>query len=138
MEHLPPRRRLSQVTRTAVVVLLCWLAVAIAADEPQGEVRVMLLFTQSASPQMLNGIRADIGLTEPVEEIWIRGSSFSKKLKIDNYTVAATNAEVCVFNECYPCPPQTRSIRVDADRTIEVVFRWKARWDRVEKKWNCT
>jgi len=128
---------MSRVARWLLPVLLLSCALALAADEPEGEVHVMLVFTQTTSPQMLNRIRADIGTTEPTEEVWSRGAVASKKLKVESYTVSATKAEVCAFENCYPCPNQTRTVRVEADQRLDVIFRWKARYDRVEKKWNC-
>jgi hypothetical protein len=97
----------------------------------------VLIFTQSASPAMLNHIRADIGTTEPTEEVWARASTATKKLKPGPYTVAATKAEVCSFGNCYPCPDQTLTFRLDPSQKMDVVFRWKARWNRVENKWDC-
>lgn len=119
-----------------LIIACLSIGLALAAEET-GEIQVMLIFSQSTGPSMLNRIRADIGLSEPREETWRRGAAAKKKLEPGSYTVVAKNAEVCSFNDCVPCPDRQRTFHLEAEQTEPVYFRWKAKYDRGEKKWLC-
>lgn len=119
-----------------ILVLAMTLAVA-QALETEGEIFVMLVFSQTTGPTMLNKIQGDIGISEPIEQFWKRGVSASRKLEADTYLVYAKNVEVCSFNDCTPCPDKNLEVVLQALEKEHVNFRWKARWDRVEKKWTC-
>ena len=128
---------MSRAAKLFCLLLVLAVATVSAEEDREGEVKVMLIFSQSTGPSMLNGIRADIGMAEPEVEVWRRGATASKKLKAGEYTITATKVEVCSFDDCVSCPDRHELIRVKADETVDVIFRWKAKWDRVAKKWKC-
>jgi hypothetical protein len=47
------------------------------------------------------------------------------------------NVEACAFSSCVSCPEQARVVSVNPNRQTDVIFRWRAKYDRIEKKWIC-
>lgn len=129
-------RRFFLLRNATMAVLLCFAAFALAGDDT-GEVRVLLVFSQNTGPTMLNKIRADIGVSEPENTVWKRGASLVKNLPPETYTFFAKQVEVCALKNCTPCPDREKSLTVTAGGEFQVVFRWKARYERLEKKWTC-
>jgi len=117
--------------------LLVFLAGVLHAESTDGELRVFLILSQRAGPDMLNKIVGDIGATAPTVEAWGRKTTLVKKLPPESYTVVVKNVEACAFKKCVPCPDQTRDAAVRTGQSAEVVFRWNATYDRVEEKWTC-
>jgi hypothetical protein len=121
-----------------ILALVALLAGVLHADSTEGELRIILLLTQHPGPDMLNRIVGDIGATAPITEAWGRKSTLKKSLAPDTYTVVASKVEACAFKDCVPCPDLTRDVMVQAKKSTELVFRWNAKYDLVEKKWSCT
>ncbi|HPM77753.1 MAG TPA: hypothetical protein PK961_11715 [bacterium] len=129
-------RRIIFTRRAIMIAVLCLAAFALAGDDT-GEVRVLLVFTQNTGPTMLNKIQADIGVSKPENVVWVRGASLVKELPPESYTFFAKNAEVCALQDCTPCPDREKDLIVTEGGKFQVVFRWKAHYERVEKKWTC-
>jgi len=123
--------------RISIILLLVALGAVAVADDTKGEVRVILIFNQTTGPMMLNKIQADIGVGGDNAETWVRGATAKKELPPDTYSIVAKKAEVCSFGNCVPCPDQKQDVDVKPAGKSDVVFRWKAHYDRVEKKWVC-
>lgn len=123
----------------AVLVLLALLAApaAIEAEGVEGTLRVFLLLTQRAGPDMLNKVVGDIGASSPNPVAWGRKMTLIQKLAPDTYMLDIKNVEACHFKDCVPCPPQSREVLVLANQTTDAIFRWKAKYDRAAKKWVC-
>ncbi|MDP8224470.1 MAG: hypothetical protein P9L99_14005 [Candidatus Lernaella stagnicola] len=107
------------------------------AEGSEGELRVFLILSQRSGPDMLNKVIADIGPTQPVQEVWGRKQTLIKKVAADHYVLAVRNVEACHFDKCVPCPDQSRDIHVLANQRTDVIFRFKAKYDRAEHKWVC-
>lgn len=121
----------------ALLVLLALVA-GIGADEgAQGELRVVLILNQRTGPTMLNKLVGDIGLAAPYEETWERKTTLIKKLAPDSYTVVVKNVEACALADCVPCPEASREVTVLSNKKHDLIFRWKAKYDRIHKKWVC-
>ena len=129
-------RRFRLMRRAVMIAVLCFAAFALAGDDT-GEVRVLLVFSQNTGSTMLNKIQADIGVSKPENIVWTRGASLVKDLPPESYTFFAKNVEVCALQNCTPCPDREKDLSVTVGGKFQVVFRWKAHYDRVEKKWTC-
>ena len=122
----------------AILALALLAAPALPADQGvEGTLRVFLLVSQRAGPEMLNKIVGDIGVSSPTPANWGRKMTMITKLAPDTYTLEITNVQACHFKDCVPCPSKRRDTRVLADQTTDEIFRWKAKYDRAEKKWVC-
>ncbi|NLH48140.1 MAG: hypothetical protein GX444_05995 [Myxococcales bacterium] len=126
-------------TRLAALALLVGLALfaLLGVEGAQGELRVILLLSQRTGPTVLNKLVGDIGLAAPYEESWERKTILTKKLTPDTYTVVVKNVEACAAADCVPCPEAKREVTVTINQKTDLVFRWKAKYDRVQKKWVC-
>ncbi len=120
-----------------MALLIAPIATFSTAQGVEGELRVFLILTQHSGPNMLNKIVGDIGSSAPVVEIWGRKQTLIQKLAPDSYTVDVKNVEACHFKNCVPCPEKSRTITIHANQRHDATFRWKAKYNRTEKKWVC-
>jgi hypothetical protein len=120
-----------------IVVALLTTGALLWAAETEGELRVFLILTQRTGPEQLNKIVGDIGSSAPTVEAYGRKTTLVKKLPADQYTITVQNVQVCAFKDCVPCPDQSRDIGIQGGKTSDAIFRWKAKYDRADKKWVC-
>jgi hypothetical protein len=125
--------------KIAAILLLALMMTAALAEavDTEGTLRVFLILSQRSGPNMLNKVQGDISATQPVPEEWGRWQTLTKTLTADTYVIDLKNVKACHFKDCVPCPDRTREFTILAGKTRDEIFRFRAKYDRGDKKWVC-